>query len=85
MTGPRALKIISVVECLSLLLLLINLFTVHWSPVSSTLGPLHGLAYVGAIITATLIADGNNRVWLLALIPGIGGLLSTRYSYASSR
>ena len=71
------LRIAARVEAASLLLLLANLFTVHWPPLSSLLGPLHGCAYL-LVIGATLQATRRTRPRLLAVVPGIGGLLAER-------
>lgn len=78
MTGLRALRIIGVIEAATLTLLLLHLVTVHWRILTGVLGPLHGLAYLSAIIVAVLISGGSGRVWLWALIPGAGGLLAVR-------
>ncbi|MFD2470058.1 hypothetical protein [Amycolatopsis silviterrae] len=55
-----------------------NVATVHLPEVSRVLGPVHGLAYTATVIAAVLLMGGRHRVWLLALIPGIGGLLAAR-------
>jgi hypothetical protein len=34
--------------------------------------------YTATVITAILLMNGVHRVWLLALVPGIGGLLAAR-------
>jgi hypothetical protein len=78
MTGLRALRIIGVIETVTLALLLVNLVTVHWRPLTSVLGPVHGFAYVTSIIVAVLISQGTARVWSWSLIPGVGGLLAVR-------
>jgi hypothetical protein len=66
------------VEFVSLLLMLANLATLHLPAITKTLGPLHGLAYIVTIVLAVLLAEGRHRVWLFALVPAIGGLLSSR-------
>jgi uncharacterized protein DUF3817 len=71
------LRIAARVEAASLLLLFANLFTVHWPPLSSLLGPLHGCAYL-LVIGATLQATRRTRPRLLAVVPGVGGLLAER-------
>lgn len=76
MTPRRALHLAGTLELVTLVLLLANLVTVHLPEVSSLLGPAHGLAYTGTVITAILVMAGRHRVWLLALIPGVGGLLA---------
>lgn len=78
MSPKRILGIVGTVELATLVLMLANLFTVHLPAVSSVLGPLHGLAYTGTVIVAILVRGGGHRVWLLSLIPGVGGLLASR-------
>jgi hypothetical protein len=74
----RILQIVGTVELVTLVLMLANLVTIHLPEVSRVLGPVHGLAYTATVITAILVRGGSHRVWLLALIPGIGGLLASR-------
>jgi hypothetical protein len=78
MSARSALRVIGVIECLTLLVLLANLVTAHRPEISSVAGPVHGLCYTAAIIAAALVSGGRHRVWLLALIPGIGGLLASK-------
>ncbi|AGL20631.1 hypothetical protein [Actinoplanes sp. N902-109] len=65
------------IELGSLLVLLLNLATVHWQTVAGLVGPLHGCAYL-VVIGATVHASRDLRTRLTALVPGIGGLLATR-------
>lgn len=65
------------VELLSLLVLLANLATVHLPWVATLLGPLHGCAYL-VVIGATVAETRRVRPRLLALVPGIGGVLARR-------
>jgi hypothetical protein len=74
----RVLRIAGTVELATLALLLANLATVHLPELTRVLGPVHGLAYTATVITAVLVMAGRHRVWLLALIPGVGGLLAAR-------
>lgn len=85
MSPRRLLEIIGTVELATLVLMLGNLFTVHQRQVSAVLGPVHGLAYTVTVIAAVLVMNGQHRVWLLALIPGIGGLLSARAASPEQR
>lgn len=78
MSARSALHVIGVIECLTLLVLLANVFTAHRPEISSVVGPVHGLCYTAAIVAASLASGGRHRVWLLALIPGIGGLLASK-------
>jgi hypothetical protein len=73
----RLLRAAALVELLSLLLLLANLATVHWPPVASLLGPVHGCAYL-FVIGAALQVTADLRTRLLAVVPGVGGLLVLR-------
>jgi hypothetical protein len=73
----KLLRTAAVVELISLVLLLANLATVHWSPVASLLGPVHGCAYL-FVIGATVRVTGDLRTRLIAGVPGVGGLLVMR-------
>lgn len=77
MRPSSVLRLAAAVELGSLLLLLLNLATVHWAPVASLLGPVHGCAYL-VVIGATLRETRDVRARLLALLPGLGGLLAVR-------
>ena len=73
----RALRIASAVEAVSLVVLLVKLFTVHLRTVSSLTGPLHGTAYL-CVIGAALLMNAPGPATLLTLVPGIGGVLALR-------
>ena len=73
----RLLRTAAGVEFFSLLVLLGNLATVHVPWVATLLGPLHGCAYL-LVIGATVAATGRVRARLLAVVPGVGGLLALR-------
>lgn len=70
------LRVASVLEVLTLAVLLGNLFTVHAPAVSSVMGPVHGFTYLTVVISALLIEGTPNRVKVLAWIPVVGGLLA---------
>lgn len=72
------LRASAAVELASLVILLVNLATVHWPQVASLAGPVHGCAYL-FVVVAGLRLPGL-RPWrrALALVPGIGGLLLLR-------
>ncbi|SFS52409.1 hypothetical protein [Saccharopolyspora flava] len=72
------LRVLGGAELGTLLLLLLNLVTIHDPVLSGALGPLHGLAYTATVLAAVLLMRGRHRVWLLALVPGVGGLLAAR-------
>lgn len=85
MSPRRILEIVGAAELVTLVLMLGNVFTVHKPEISAVLGPVHGLAYTVTVIAAVLVMNGRHRVWLLALIPGIGGLLSARAASPQQR
>lgn len=74
MTGLlRTLSVLSILECLSVAGLLLNLVTVHDDTVTSALGPTHGALYLAVAATA-LLGRGlaaRTRVW--ALVPLLSG------------
>jgi hypothetical protein len=78
------LRIAARVEAASLLVLLLNLATVHVQWMATLVGPLHGCAYLVAI-GATLQASRNPRIRWLSVVPGIGGLLADRGIRAAQR
>lgn len=87
----RLLRVSARIELLSLAVLLANLATVHQQALAALLGPLHGCAYLIAVIsTATATAGergpaSDRTATLLALIPGIGGMLALRRLAAAPR
>lgn len=74
----RLLRAAALAELITLAVLLLNLVTVHWRPVSAVTGPLHGTAYLLVIGACLLIEGAPARVRLLAFIPAIGGYLALR-------
>ncbi len=72
----RLLTLLAAIELGSLLVLLVNLATVHVPGVASILGPLHGCAYVAAIIGTAVTARPKSLPTLLSIVPGIGGTLA---------
>ncbi|MER7191296.1 DUF3817 domain-containing protein [Streptomyces flaveolus] len=75
----RTLRIAAAVEAASLIVLLVNLLTVHAKPVTSLCGPLHGMAYLVAIaMTWTAPGSATSRARPLSLVPGAGAMLALR-------
>jgi hypothetical protein len=75
MSGVHWLRVAALVETTSLLVLVVNLATVHADYVTSAVGPLHGFAWLATISTALLLPLSRAaRLW--AVVPGIGGLLA---------
>ncbi|GAA0559438.1 hypothetical protein GCM10010172_48150 [Paractinoplanes ferrugineus] len=73
----RLLRIAARVELVSLILLLANLATVHLPAVATLLGPVHGCAYL-LVIGSAFAATRGRKPRLLAVVPGVGGLLALR-------
>ena len=72
------LFVLAVLEPLTLAVLLGNLFVLHHPSVAQVVGPVHGACYLGIIVLALLLDGLPLRRRLLALVPGIGGLLVDR-------
>lgn len=73
----RGLTWVAAVESMTLLLLLVNLATVHVAAVASAVGPLHGTAYLAGI-ALTWTRPTTTRARLLAIIPAVGAWLARR-------
>ncbi|MFK0402890.1 hypothetical protein ACIQTT_11215 [Microbacterium sp. NPDC090225] len=72
----RVLEVLSVLELLSIVVLSINLATVHIDGVASVLGPVHGALFLAVAVTALFARDLMLRTRLMALIPVAGGALT---------
>ena len=77
----RWLRLASWAETVSLLVLLVNLATVHVPGVASLMGPVHGTAYLATVAAAFLLALPRSPR-LLTLVPGLAGLLALRRTAA---
>lgn len=75
----RWLPRVSVLEFVSVLILLGNLATVHLEAITKGLGPIHGFLYLCTIACA-LLAKVRWPAKILAVLPVIGGLLATVYA-----
>ncbi len=77
----RWLALATAAELVTLAVLLVNLATVHWAPLASAVGPLHGTTYlVTAVLAWQLPLPLPRRVRLRGLVPAVGGLLVLRAS-----
>jgi hypothetical protein len=72
----RGLEVLSVLETVSVLVLLGNLLTVHADAVTSALGPVHGALYLAVTVTALLGRGLLLRTRLHAVVPVVGGVLT---------
>jgi hypothetical protein len=72
------LRIAATAELVSLVVLLANLFTVHWPNVSALMGPTHGCAYLFVILATVRHPRSSRRMIASAFLPGVGGLLVLR-------
>jgi hypothetical protein len=79
----RWLRVAAVVEAVTLAVLLLNRLTVGADPVAGLVGPVHGSAYL-AVIALAWLGGLPRRARLLALVPGIGGLLADRAATAAA-
>ncbi|MFF5987170.1 DUF3817 domain-containing protein [Prauserella flavalba] len=84
MGSPQTLRVAAAAEAGSLAVLLLNLVTVHWEPVSSVTGPVHGCAYLFVVVLA-FRSDRRAATRIASLVPGIGGLLVLRTVEPRSR
>jgi hypothetical protein len=82
------LRVAAVFEAVSLVVLLRNLVTIHLRAVTQLAGPVHGCAYLAAVVLALSLPTlpmpcpaGNGRS---ALLPGVGGRLVLRRVEANS-
>jgi hypothetical protein len=71
-------RVAATVELVSLLVLLVNLATVHLPAVSSLCGPVHGCAYLFVVVATSRNPAAATATKVLAWVPGIGGLLVAR-------
>lgn len=72
----RALEVLSILELVSIAVLLGNLLTVHIDGLASILGPIHGALFLAVAVTALFGRDLMLRTRLMALVPAIGGILT---------
>lgn len=76
----KTLSVAAGFEAASLLILFVNLFTVHAEVITSLGGPVHGMAYLVTIVmTFSLTSSGASAGarWR-SLVPGVGGMLVLR-------
>jgi len=72
------LRLVALAEPATLAVLLTNVTVLHEPGVAAAIGPVHGGCYL-AIIIGFLIRDHTTAAArLLAVLPGIGGLLTLR-------
>jgi hypothetical protein len=74
----RPLRIAAAVELVSLLVLLVNLATVHLPAITSLGGPAHGLAYLVVVVVTARQPAATTAAKVMAWVPGVGGLLVLR-------
>ncbi len=72
----RLLRVAAHVELVSLIVMLVNLATVHLDVVSSMMGPLHGCTYLVIVAAFWRSPEATAITKAVALIPGIGGQLA---------
>ena len=76
--STRFFRVAAFVELVTLAVLLANLATVHLQAVTSLIGPTHGCAYLVIVLATWRNAHAATAAKVVALLPGIGGLLVLR-------
>ncbi len=71
-------RVAALVECVSLVALLVNLVTAHLPAITSLGGPTHGLAYLVVVVATLRDPAASRAAKAQAFVPGIGGLLVLR-------
>jgi hypothetical protein len=66
------------VEFASLVVLLVNLATVHLPAITSLGGPTHGCAYLVVVVATVRNPAATRATKAMAWLPGVGGLLAQR-------
>jgi hypothetical protein len=72
------LRVLALLEPVTLAVLLLNLSTLRVPVVAQVVGPVHGACYLSIIVVTLLLERLPSRLRLLALVPGVGGLLVER-------
>jgi hypothetical protein len=72
----RALSVLSILELVSVVVLLGNLATVHDEAVARALGPIHGALYLAVAVTALFGRGLATKTRVFALIPLLSGPLT---------
>jgi hypothetical protein len=72
----RVLGVLSMLELVSVVVLIGNLLTVHDRSLSSALGSTHGALYLAVAVTALLGRGLEARTRVLAVIPLLSGPLT---------
>lgn len=80
----RFFRIAAFAELVTLVVLLANLATVHLKPVTSLIGPTHGCAYLVIVLATWRNSAAATAAKVVALLPGIGGLLVLRQLASTS-
>ncbi|WP_449276604.1 hypothetical protein [Leucobacter sp. GX24907] len=70
------LAVAGAVEVLTLVSMLVNLATVDSRSFAATIGPIHGLVWVGIIVVCLLSTRLTTRQRVIAALPIIGGILA---------
>ncbi|AOT59457.1 MULTISPECIES: DUF3817 domain-containing protein [Streptomyces] len=73
----KVLRVAAAVEAASILILFVNLFTIHAKAITSLGGPTHGTAYLITIVStfSLTVAGAAGAARGLAFVPGVGGML----------
>jgi hypothetical protein len=80
----RWFRVVAAVELISVLVLFVNLATVHLPVITSLGGPTHGCAYLVVVVATLRNPAASTAMKLMAWVPGVGGLLITYTSKTRS-
>jgi formate/nitrite transporter FocA (FNT family) len=72
----RCLRVLSILECVSVVGLLANMATVHDTTVAATVGPVHGALYLGVVMIALFGRGLATRTRVYAVLPLLSGPLT---------
>lgn len=72
----RTLAVLSVLELVSVLVLLVNLATAHVGVIARIIGPTHGALYLAVAVVALLGRGLTTKTRVCAILPVLSGPLT---------
>lgn len=76
----KLLRLFTVLELVSLAVLLTNMATADSRPLAAAVGPVHGAFYICVVIAVARRPRTSGRTVALAMLPAVGGVLALRAS-----
>ncbi|MDX2395112.1 DUF3817 domain-containing protein [Streptomyces sp. DK15] len=74
----RLLRVCAPLELVTLAVLAANVGLLHLPAIASTVGPLHGCAYLIVVLTTAREPNADRTAVALSAVPGVGGVLALR-------